>query len=71
MIKNRNNKKTKDPIAPFEDQILKDVNTNKKEYLELYAKYFGGSTRPELVMMTEVDSLGILLVFYVGMTLNN
>lgn len=47
-----------DPIAEQEVLLLAAINANNKEYLELYAKYFGSSADPRDIVMTELDGLG-------------
>ena len=47
-----------DPIAEQEQLLLAAINANNKEYLELYAKYFGSATDPRDIVMTELDGLG-------------
>lgn len=53
-------RKRQDPIAPYEQSLLKEINTTKPEYLSLYARYFGKAIAPEQIRMTDIDSLGAI-----------
>lgn len=54
--------KMKDILAPFQAQILSQVN-DKPQYLELYAKYFAKAQNPEKISMTEIDSQGFTIKY--------
>ncbi len=54
----------KDVLSLVEAQILNQVNSSQKQYLELYAKYFAKAQNPEKISMTEIDSYGFTVAYY-------